>query len=60
MRRRSSARHKRETPGRGDKDLARAGLAMEVGILAGLIDIERMMRVLERRDNDATFAQIRD
>ena len=49
--------HKREAPGRGDEDL---GLAMEIGILARLIHVERMMGVLERRDNDAAFAQIGD
>ena len=52
--------HKREAPGRGDEDLARAGLAMEIGILAGLIHVESMMRVLERRDADAAFAQVGD
>src|SRR3984893_10716784 len=52
--------HKREATGRSNEDLARAGLAMEIGILAGLIHVESMMRVLERRDNDAAFAQIGD
>src|ERR1019366_935273 len=49
--------HEREAPGRGDENLVRARLAMEVGILARLIDIERMMRVFQRRDGKAALAQ---
>src|SRR5262249_26514912 len=42
--------HERPTVGRSHQNLGRARHAMGVGILAGLVDVEAVMGVLERRD----------
>jgi hypothetical protein len=41
--------HERPALSRADKNLGRPGHAMGVGILSGLIDVEGVMGVLERR-----------
>ena len=41
--------HQRPAPIRADQDLGRPGQAVGMGILAGLVDVEIVMRVLERR-----------
>ena len=48
------------TPSRRHDDLARTGFAMFVGILAGMIDFECVMSVLERRHSQATTSEQRD
>src|SRR5450631_434399 len=50
--------HQGKAPVGGNEHLARARLAMQIRILARLIDVERMMRVLERRDGKAAFTEV--
>ena len=52
--------HDRPAPARHDRDLAGAGLAVQPGILARLVDIEFMVRVLDGRDFEAAPDQHRD
>src|SRR6185437_1048262 len=52
--------HQRPAAGGADQHLARAGLAMFVGILARLVDIEAMMRVLHRGNADAAADELGD
>ena len=49
---------KRPAPRRGDHDLARAGLAVPPGILAGPVDVEFVMGVLDRRHGEAARRQL--
>ena len=42
--------HQSPAPARDDRNLGGAGRAVQQGILAGLVDIELMMRVLDGRD----------
>jgi len=50
--------HKRPTIGGCHKHFRGARLAMQVGILAGSVDIESMMRVFDRRDRSSPRAQL--
>ncbi len=52
--------HDRPAPARDDGDFARAGLAVQPGILARLIEIELMMRMFDGRDFQAALDQHRD
>ena len=52
--------HDRPAPAGNDRDFARAGLPMQPGILARLVEIEFMMRVLDGRDFQAARDQHRD
>ena len=51
--------HQRPAPRARDEHLARAGQSMRMRILAGLIDVEGVVRMLHRRDAAAARDQRR-
>ena len=52
--------HQRPAAGGADQDLGRAGQAVAVRILAGLVDVEGVMGVLEGRDREPARHQAGD
>src|SRR5438105_2989617 len=52
--------HQHPAARRGDEHLGGAGVAVAVGILAGLVDIEGMVRVLDERDPQPGAGEARD
>ena len=52
--------NERPTAARGNDDLTRSGFAMQPRILARPVDVEFVMRMLDRRDFEATPDQDRD
>ena len=52
--------HQGPAAGRGDHDLARAGLAVPPGILAGPVDVEFVMGMLDRRHGETPRHQLRE
>src|ERR1051326_848288 len=52
--------HQHPAARRGDEDLGRAGLPVAVGVLAGLVDVEGVVRVLDERDAQAPLHEARD
>ena len=57
LRRPAQFPHQRQPIGGSDQHLMRAGGAMDVGILARLVEIEAVMGVLDRRDAQAATVQ---
>ena len=60
LRRAAQLAHQGETVLRRHQHLGRSGHAVHVGILAGLVHVERVVRVLERRDREAARRDRRD
>src|ERR1051326_881974 len=52
--------HQHPAPRRGDQDLGRARMAVAVGVLARLIDVERVMSVLDERYAQPAADEARD
>src|SRR3954468_117208 len=52
--------HEHPAPRRGDQYLARAGVPVAVGVLAGLVDVEAVVRVLDERNLDPMLREARD
>src|SRR5688572_9563489 len=52
--------HQHPAPRGRDQDLARAGLAMAVGVLSFLVDVESMVGMLDERNTQAALNEARD
>src|SRR5438874_5719490 len=52
--------HQGPAVGRSNQHLGRAGLAMPPGVLAGHVDVELVMRMLDDRDAQAQRVEMRD
>jgi hypothetical protein len=52
--------HERPAPTRGDQHFAGAGATVLERILAGLVDVEGMVRVLDGRDREAAARELGD
>ena len=52
--------HQHPAPRRGDEDFGRAGVAVAPRVLARLVDVERVVRVLDQRHAQPALHEARD